>query len=102
MDPVILLYTVLLATAFGLSWFHHGDHQRQGRVLLVSAVLAGFLLTAAVTALVLAGSVLGQILSALATLFAAQSTTASIALLWHEIAADTTDDNHPAKEGDGA
>lgn len=96
MDPVILLYTVLLATAFGLSWFQHGDHQRQGRALLVSAVLAGFLLAAAVSALVQATSVLGQILAALATLFAAQSATASIALLWHEVVADATEE--PAQE----
>lgn len=102
MDPVILLYTVLLATAFGLSWFHHGDHQRQGRVLLVSAVLAGFLLTAAVSALVLASSVLGQILAALATLFAAQAATASIALLWHEVAADTAAEPAPLQEDDGS
>jgi len=98
MDPVILLYTVLLATAFGLSWFHHHDHQRQGRVLLISAVLAGFLLTAAVSALVLATSVLGQTLSALATLFAAQASMASFALLWHEINADAGEPDGSAED----
>lgn len=88
MDPVIALYVLLLATVFGLSWFQHGDHVRRGRGLLVAAALAGFLLVAAVSALVTAGTVLGQMLAALAVLFAAQGATASIALLWHELRAD--------------
>jgi hypothetical protein len=85
MDPVIALYTVLLAVALGLSGFVRGDARRRGRGLLLAAALAGFMLVAATSALVNVTSITGMILTALAVLFAAQSATTAFSLLWREI-----------------
>lgn len=85
MDPVIALYTVLLAVALGLSGFVRGDARRRGRSLLLAAALAGFILVAATSALVNCATVAGMILTALAVLFAAQAATTAFSLLWREI-----------------
>jgi hypothetical protein len=95
MDPVIALYTVLLAVALGLSGFVRGDARRRGRGLLLAATLAGFMLVAATSALVNVTSVAGMILTALAVLFAAQSATTAFALLWREICCAPPARTHP-------
>jgi hypothetical protein len=95
MDPVIALYTVLLAVALGLSGFVRGDARRRGRGLLLAAALAGFMLVAATSALVNVTSVAGMILAALAVLFAAQSATTAFSLLWREICCEPPARTHP-------
>lgn len=95
MDPVIALYTVLLAVALGLSGFVRGDARRRGRGLLLAAALAGFMLVAATSALVNTTSITGMILTALAVLFAAQSATTALSLLWREICFEPLARNRP-------
>lgn len=95
MDPVIALYTVLLAVALGLSGFVRGDARRRGRGLLLAAALAGFMLVAATSALVNVTSITGMILTALAVLFAAQSATTALSLLWREICCEPLVRPHP-------
>lgn len=90
MDPVIALYTVLLAMALGLSGFVRGNAQRRGRGLLLAASLTGFMLVAATSALVNAASITSTVLTALAVLFAAQSATTAFSLLWREICCEST------------
>lgn len=89
MDPVIALYTVLLATALGLSGLARSDTRRRGRGLLLAAVLSGFIVVAAVSALVTAATIPGMIVTALAVLFSSQAATMAISLLWREIRAET-------------
>lgn len=98
MDPVIALYTVLLATALGFSGLARSDTRRRGRGLLLAAVLSGFIVVAAVSALVMATTVPGMIVTALAVLFSAQSATTALALLWREIRAETR--APPARSGE--
>jgi pyruvate dehydrogenase complex dehydrogenase (E1) component len=89
MDPVIALYTVLLATVLGLSGFARSDTRRRGRGLLLASVLAGFIVVAAVSALVIATTIPGMIVTALAVLFSAQAATTALSLLWREIHTET-------------
>jgi ABC-type transport system involved in cytochrome c biogenesis permease component len=99
MDPVIALYTVLLATVLGLSGFARSDTRRRGRGLLLASVLAGFIVVAAVSALVTATTIPGMIVTALAVLFSAQAATTALALLWREIRTETRPRGAVSKAG---
>ncbi|ANJ67527.1 hypothetical protein A9404_09130 [Halothiobacillus diazotrophicus] len=94
MDPVIALYTILLATALGLSGLARSDTRRRGRGLLLAGVLSGFIVVAATSALVTATTIPGMIVTALAVLFSAQAATAALSLLWREIRAETRPPAH--------
>lgn len=99
MDPVIALYTILLATALGLSGLARSDTRRRGRGLLLAGVLSGFIVVAATSALVTATTIPGMIVTALAVLFSAQAATAALSLLWREIRAEThSRSSHPQSE----
>jgi len=88
MDMSSALYVVILAGSLGLVLFQHWARPRKGRIVLVSAVLAGFVLVAAVHALASAQSMFAQVMAALGVLFGAQGATASLMLLWREMQAD--------------
>ncbi|OYY56676.1 MAG: hypothetical protein B7Y53_01255 [Halothiobacillus sp. 28-55-5] len=60
-----------------------------------AAALAGFMLVAATSALVNTTSITGMILTALAVLFAAQSATTALSLLWREICFEPLARNRP-------
>lgn len=99
MDPVIALYTILLATALGLSGLARSDTRRRGRGLLLAGVLSGFIVVAATSALVTATTIPGMIVTALAVLFSAQAATAALSLLWREIRAESRPrSSHPSSE----
>jgi len=88
MDMSSALYVAVLALSLGLVLFQHWDRARQGRILLVSAVLCSFVIIAAAQALASAVTVGGQVMAALGVLFGAQGATASLVLLWREMVAD--------------
>ena len=94
MDPIVAAYTVLLAAALGLSGVVQSHAHRRGRGLVLSTVLGGFVLIAAVSALSVAQSVLGTVMTALAVLFATQAAVSAMVMLWRELA----DDDAPGVE----
>ncbi|HHO82047.1 MAG TPA: hypothetical protein ENN01_02265 [Halothiobacillus sp.] len=88
MDMSSALYVAVLALSLGLVLFQHWARSRKGRILLISAVLGGFVVIAATHALASAVTVGGQVMAALGVLFGAQGATASLVLLWREMEAD--------------
>lgn len=94
MDPIVAAYTVLLAVALGLSGLVQTQAHRRGRGLVLAAVLGGFVLIAAVSALSVAQSVLGTVMTALAVLFATQAAVSALRMLWRELA----DEDAPSAE----
>jgi len=88
MDMSSALYVAVLALSLGLVLFQHWVRPRKGRILLVAAVLGGFVVIAAAHALASAVTVGGQVMAALGVLFGAQGATASLVLLWREMEAD--------------
>ncbi|MFP4155702.1 MAG: hypothetical protein ACOC00_05545 [Halothiobacillaceae bacterium] len=88
MELTNALYVIVLAASLGLVLFQHWARPRKARIVLVSAVLASFVLVAGVHGLATAEGVFGQVLAALAVLFGAQGATAAFVLLWREMEAD--------------
>ncbi len=85
MDPIVAAYTILLSGALGLLGLVHAQAHRRGRGLVLAAVLGGFVLIAAVGALVAAQTVIGTLMTALAVLFATQAAISALMMLWREI-----------------
>ncbi|WP_407275928.1 hypothetical protein [Halothiobacillus sp. DCM-1] len=99
MDPLVAVYTVLLAGALGFVGLVPAQAHRRGRGLVLAAVLGGFLLIAAVSALSAAQTVLGTVMTALAVLFATQAAVSALMMLWREM---TEDPAPPAEPSDPA
>lgn len=97
MDPIVAAYTVLLAGALGLSGLIQSQAHRRGRGLVLAAVLGGFVLIAAVSALSVAQTVLGTVMTALAVLFATHAAVSALMMLWREVT-DEADEAEPKKD----
>lgn len=102
MDPVIAAYTMLLAVALGLSGFLRGDARRRGRGLLMAATLSGFIVVAAVGALMNAVAIPDLILTSLAVFFSTQAATTAFSLLWREICSTCRDSRLPPESLTGS
>lgn len=92
MDPTIAAYVVVLALALGLTGALRAEREHCGRGLLIVTTLTGFLVVAAVSALLTSQSVLELVLSTIAVFFAAQGAATAFLLLRQEIHAEPTDE----------
>ncbi len=92
MDPTIAAYVVLLALALGLTGALRAEREHCGRGLLIVTTLTGFLVVAAVSALLTAQSALELVLSTVAVFFAAQAAATAFLLLRQEIQAEPADE----------
>ncbi|HER35688.1 MAG: hypothetical protein JXJ30_01945 [Halothiobacillaceae bacterium] len=91
MDPTIAAYVVLLALAVGLTGSLRAEREHCGRGLLIVTTLSGFLVVAAVSALLTSHSILELLLSTIAVFFGAQAAATSFLLLRQEIHAEPVD-----------
>ncbi len=92
MDPTIAAYTVLLALALGLTGALRAEREHCGRGLLIVTTLAGFLVVAAVSALLTSQSALELVLSTIAVFFGAQAAATAFLLLRQEVHAEPSDE----------
>ncbi|MFW6021428.1 MAG: hypothetical protein ACOCPR_05005 [Guyparkeria sp.] len=92
MDPTIAAYVVLLALALGLTGALRAEREHCGRGLLIVTTLAGFLVVAAVSALLTSQSALELVLSTVAVFFGAQAAATAFLLLRQEIHAEPADE----------
>ena len=92
MDPTIAAYVVLLALALGLTGALRAEREHCGRGLLIVTTLSGFLVVAAVSALLTSQSALELVLSTIAVFFGAQAAATAFLLLRQEIHAEPDDE----------
>ena len=92
MDPTIAAYVVLLALALGLTGALRSEREHCGRGLLIVTTLSGFLVVAAVSALLTSQSALELVLSTIAVFFGAQSAATAFLLLRQEVHAEPADE----------
>ena len=92
MDPTIAAYVVLLALALGLTGALRAEREHCGRGLLIVTTLSGFLVVAAVSALLTSQSALELVLSTVAVFFGAQAAATAFLLLRQEIHAEPADE----------
>ncbi len=92
MDPTIAAYVVLLALTLGLTGALRAEREHCGRGLLIVTTLAGFLVVAAVSALLTSQSALELVLSTIAVFFGAQSAATAFLLLRQEVHTEPTDE----------
>jgi uncharacterized membrane protein len=92
MDPTIAAYVVLLALALGLTGALRAEREHCGRGLLIVTTLSGFLVVAAVSALLTSQSALELLLSTVAVFFGAQAAATAFLLLRQEIHAEPEDE----------
>lgn len=92
MDPTIAAYVVLLSLALGLTGALRAEREHCGRGLLIVTTLSGFLVVAAVSALLTSQSALELLLSTVAVFFGAQSAATAFLLLRQEIHAEPVDE----------
>lgn len=92
MDPTIAAYVVLLSLALGLTGALRAEREHCGRGLLIVTSLSGFLVVAAVSALLTSQSVLELLLSTVAVFFGAQAAATAFLLLRQEIHAEPDDE----------
>ena len=92
MDPTIAAYVVLLALALGLTGALRAEREHCGRGLLIVTTLSGFLVVAAVSALLTSQSAFELVLSTVAVFFGAQSAATAFLLLRQEIHAEPVDE----------
>ncbi|HSH83635.1 MAG TPA: hypothetical protein VK979_00530 [Guyparkeria sp.] len=91
MDPTIAIYVVLLAVTLGLTGALRAEREHCGRGLLIVTTLSGFLVVAAVSALLTSQSALELVLATIAVFFGAQSAATAFLLLRQEIHAEPAD-----------
>jgi len=92
MDPTIAAYVVLLALALGLTGSLRAEREHCGRGILIVSTLAGFLVVAAVSALLSAQSAVALVLSTIAVFFSAQAAATAFLLLHQEIRSEPVDE----------
>ncbi len=92
MDPTIAAYVVVLALALGLTGALRAEREHCGRGVLIVTTLAGFLVVAAVSALLSAQSALELVLSTIAVFFGAQSAATAFLLLRQEVQSEPADE----------
>ena len=92
MDPTIAAYVVILALALGLTGALRAEREHCGRGILIVTTLAGFLVVAAVSALLSAQSALELVLSTVAVFFGAQSAATAFLLLRQEVQSEPDDE----------
>ncbi|WP_372591943.1 hypothetical protein [Guyparkeria sp.] len=92
MDPTIAAYVVILALALGLTGALRAEREHCGRGILIVTTLAGFLVVAAVSALLSAQSALELVLSTIAVFFGAQSAATAFLLLRQEVHSEPADE----------
>jgi CHASE2 domain-containing sensor protein len=92
MDPTIAAYVVLLALTLGLTGSLRAEREHCGRGILIVSTLSGFLVVAAVSALLNAGSAVSLILSTVAVFFSAQAAATAFLLLHQEVRSEPPDE----------
>ena len=92
MDPTIAAYVVLLALALGLTGSLRAEREHCGRGILIVSTLSGFLVVAAVSALLNAQSAMGLVLSTVAVFFSAQAAATAFLLLHQEVHSEPADE----------
>ncbi|MGM0516543.1 MAG: hypothetical protein ACQER6_02970 [Pseudomonadota bacterium] len=92
MDPTIAAYVVLLALALGLTGSLRAEREHCGRGILIVSTLTGFLVVAAVSALLNAESAVSLVLSTIAVFFSAQGAATAFLLLRQEVHSEPSDE----------
>jgi len=92
MDPTIAAYVVLLALALGLTGSLRAEREHCGRGILIVSTLSGFLVVAAVSALLSAQSAVSLVLSTIAVFFSAQAAATAFLLLHQEVRSEPEDE----------
>jgi len=92
MDPTIAAYVVLLALALGLTGSLRAEREHCGRGILIVSTLSGFLVVAAVSALLGAQSAVALVLSTIAVFFSAQAAATAFLLLHQEVRSEPADE----------